>query len=120
MTDTVADLDGPNAADKVWARLTENARRLLVKFGTTANGEVLPERVAFALKGEPTETVAAALAELLLLKLIEAVHLKKEPRPGYAVSPTGFGVLTFGRPENAEAAAETQRVTQYLNRSRGE
>lgn len=97
----------------LWAGLTPNAKRMLRTFGGDDGiGLSDPGRVAFQITGKPTPLVSAALAELQLLKLIEAVKLPEGI--GYTLTPEGGGVLLFGQPLDAEE----QKLADFLSRAR--
>lgn len=107
------DVDGGNQSERpdlVWEKLTRQAQFLLRTIGRMDAQEV----TAYVIEGEPTQGVSAALTELQLLGLIEAVRIPGEKAPGYFTTPKGVGVLMLGVPQHPDAA--TQRVAEYLNR----
>lgn len=115
--------------DEGWAKLTKHARALLAmlagpnKNGTTKRGD---GRLAYVLRRHDGATelephTAAAIVELETLGLIESMSIPKEKLPGYALTPSGVGMMMFSAPESPEDAAETKRVGDFLNRHvRGE
>lgn len=107
--------EGDREPRAVWKRLTPAARHILRTLAGPT-GLAVGERTAYVIEGAQTERTAAALAELQLAGLIEAVRILGEKAPGYTLTPEGGGVVLFGPEESAKGMAETKRVSDFLRR----
>ena len=90
--------EGDRDPRRVWERLTLAARHIL-KTVAGPTGLRAGERVAYVIEGAQTERTAAALAELQLAGLIEAVRIPGEKALGHTLTPEGGGVVLFGPDE---------------------